>query len=449
MRYYFPKKQKSQRTIEKNKVFEEYGKIISQKKLEKLDARGLKTQKKLFEDELNFLNKNFSSSIVEKKFKVLKNFIDLIDKANQNIKIKCDNLKKKIKIKTNYYKENAWLFPACLVINQITLKEDLEEMINAEMSLYKILEDKNYNELVLFFDDLLNYIKKNFLIYELQLINDNNASGKDFINYVKSKNHIYTISLSFQKIIEELLNQGPEDEGGYYYGLNYSFSEFKKINKVPTYDNLEPEKWKQPFEKFNLCNKSDHNNAEIILNFDEIDYIKKANKYFEFSNYYQKINNSSYSIGTVIDLDFYKKSFDEIKSSLEKNLRKIELINRSRLKRQEKETNQGYVYILKSKGYKGMYKVGSTYNLPEERAEELSGTNVPDPWIVAAKYKFRNAEYYEKLTHRLMNDYRYRRDREFFVLEIDKIKKLLEYLSIESSQGQNKLKISDIKKIKK
>ena len=93
-----------------------------------------------------------------------------------------------------------------------------------------------------------------------------------------------------------------------------------------------------------------------------------------------------------------------------------------------------------------MYKVGSTYGLPEERAEDLSGTNVPDPWVVTGKYKFKNAEYYEKISHKLMANYRYRKDREFFKMDLKKIKQTLLYLSEKSENGNDKIKFSELKK---
>ena len=93
-----------------------------------------------------------------------------------------------------------------------------------------------------------------------------------------------------------------------------------------------------------------------------------------------------------------------------------------------------------------MYKVGSTYGLPEERAEELSGTNVPDPWLVTGKYKIKNAEYYEKQSHKLMEKYRYRKDREFFKIDLNKIKQVIKYISEISSKNENKLKLNEVKK---
>ena len=102
--------------------------------------------------------------------------------------------------------------------------------------------------------------------------------------------------------------------------------------------------------------------------------------------------------------------------------------------------------MLKSIGYPGMYKIGSTYGLPEERAEELSGTNVPDPWTVTAKIKIKDAEYYEKQIHKILAEFRYKKGREFFKADINKIKDCLKQVSDVTEKGSLKLKFSQLQK---
>ena len=93
-----------------------------------------------------------------------------------------------------------------------------------------------------------------------------------------------------------------------------------------------------------------------------------------------------------------------------------------------------------------MYKIGSTYGLAEERAEELSGTNVPDPWVVTAKIKIKDAEYFEKQIHKIFAEFRYRKDREFFKIDLEKIKDCLKQVSSATEKGSLKLKYSQLQK---
>ena len=92
------------------------------------------------------------------------------------------------------------------------------------------------------------------------------------------------------------------------------------------------------------------------------------------------------------------------------------------------------------------YKIGSTYGLPEERAEELTGTGHLTPFKVVNKIKIQSAEYYEKSIHKLLNKYRVKDNREFFEVEANKIKDCLQQVSILSEKGQKKVALADLKK---
>ena len=150
--------------------------------------------------------------------------------------------------------------------------------------------------------------------------------------------------------------------------------------------------------------------------------------------------------------DFYVLSKDsmleKIKPKLElseKELRKRELILRGRKKGQEKMENVGYVYVLYNDAYPGAYKIGSTYDLPEKRAEELTGTGHLTPFKVVAKYKVQRAEYYEKKAHKLLKKYRVKKGREFFKLELNKIRDCLKQITAISENGKKKIQFSTLK----
>ena len=153
-----------------------------------------------------------------------------------------------------------------------------------------------------------------------------------------------------------------------------------------------------------------------------------------------------YRAVSVPKKEYYKRLFDEEKVIRLKQLRKIELYIRSKEDQIKKEEGVGYVYVAKSIGYPGMYKIGSTYGNPKKRVEDLSGTNVPDPWTLAEKIKIKDAEYYEKLIHKLLSKYRYRKGREFFKLDLDQIKMCLKQVSQISEKGSKKLTLAKMQK---
>jgi hypothetical protein len=75
----------------------------------------------------------------------------------------------------------------------------------------------------------------------------------------------------------------------------------------------------------------------------------------------------------------------------------------------------GYVYVLKHPQMPDLVKVGSTERTPEERAEELSSaTGVPGPFQVVFRKPARRPLKAELKTHRLLSEYRWSPDREFF-----------------------------------
>ncbi len=77
-----------------------------------------------------------------------------------------------------------------------------------------------------------------------------------------------------------------------------------------------------------------------------------------------------------------------------------------------------YIYLLSNVSMPGLVKIGMTTKSPEERASQLSTTGVPgkfevhDYWYVDHG-ELRNAEL---KIHKLLERYRYSKDREFFEL---------------------------------
>jgi hypothetical protein len=162
----------------------------------------------------------------------------------------------------------------------------------------------------------------------------------------------------------------------------------------------------------------------------------------------KEIKNGYHSITVKIDenKDSFMKELNSFIEKTDRELRKIELIQRARKKGKEKIENIGYVYVLSNKAYPKIYKIGSTYGLPEERAEELTGTGHLIPFKVEAKIKIKSAEYFEKCTHSILNFYRVKQNREFFEIDLDKIKSCLNDLSKITDKGEKKLSLVELKK---
>jgi len=148
----------------------------------------------------------------------------------------------------------------------------------------------------------------------------------------------------------------------------------------------------------------------------------------------------------IAEKSIYEKDINIKNSNHEKKLRKIELILRARKKGEEKIENTGYVYVLSNEVYKNIYKIGSTYGIPEERAEELTGTGHLTPFKVEFSIEIKSAEYYEKKIHSLLNGYRVKQNREFFELDLDKIKNCLKQVSIISEKGSKQISLAVLKK---
>ena len=78
---------------------------------------------------------------------------------------------------------------------------------------------------------------------------------------------------------------------------------------------------------------------------------------------------------------------------------------------------------------KDSYKIGWTANLPEERAEDLSGTSVLHDYKVEYSKKFKDAEKIEKQIHKHFDKFRIKKNKEVFNLNLEKITEYIESLN--------------------
>lgn len=93
-----------------------------------------------------------------------------------------------------------------------------------------------------------------------------------------------------------------------------------------------------------------------------------------------------------------------------------------------KGETQGVLYVLRCISMKdGVYKIGWTSGSAQERAKELStATGVPSSFVVVDSWKHKDPEALESNVHAMLDPYRINQGREFFQVEFDVIKRLIE-----------------------
>ena len=429
-RYYgFPVKQKSDKTKEIIKNSENYKHVKQLSEIEKLDYKQLKFQKDLFQKDLNLILSEYSLDNYKKKINELFQSIKIINESFKELLKLYKKNKNNFKIKSRFFQEDAIMFPSKVELQELTIdSKKLDHLLNEENKILTKIKDENIENKRLYFVNLLEIIKFYYLYYKIEIFSDNKKA--------------FSYHLSYSSKIKDDFDYNPQvfitDGVSHFDGLE--FDNAKEAIAGLNVPNLSL-KLSDCVEMDNLGNSK---RKIIQINTTKYNKLSKNNGLEDYLNEHVKHIFDPKKI--IIDKDVLNKFNLKTKIIIENILRKIELTSRKQIKQKEKSENFGFVYVLKSVGYPGMYKIGSTYGLAEERAEELSGTNVPDPWTVAAKIKIQNALYYEKQIHKILAQYRYRKGREFFNLDLKKIKKCLDTIYIISNKGKNNLKFNDIKK---
>jgi hypothetical protein len=138
-----------------------------------------------------------------------------------------------------------------------------------------------------------------------------------------------------------------------------------------------------------------------------------------------------------------------IETSIDPKLRKLELLLRAKIKSKKKFDNVGIIYVLSNPAYNDpfLYKIGSTYQLVEERVEQLnSETGVAHPFKLEFKVRTKDAEYYEKTIHKLLKKFRFRKNKEYFDLNLKDIKYVLKEVCSLSDKGKKKIQLQTLQK---
>jgi hypothetical protein len=452
-------------------------KITKQSILETLSTQDLLKQKKFYESEnkiiLEFDTKEYQEkisqiSLIEKK--MYEETDCLLKKANK--------LSNNFYIKDTYYKERTIFgfsnIEKFLRIKQIFCKNTLlnNVFLNDFENSFKKFDKKKITTQFEYFENK----KKLFLLLLSIHANDNyplnnkvKEDDEDFI-YDEKFLSIFDVEKFFTKFFSPIkyeldhlqksifnVDKIDQNESAYHANLSSmekyvkpfyyegSLSGFKKrkweknitfSEYLKSYDNWE-------FDEFKTYLIKQSNTGLMFVKkryfvFYETDFFKKL----KLINYNSKIH---FNI-SILKKDYLNKKLNNFKEFNDKILRKIELLLRSKAKQKEKIENVGYVYVLSNEAYPGVYKIGSTYGLVEERAEELTGTGHLHPFVPEFSIKIESAEYFEKTTHSLFKEYRVKQGREFFKMELKIIKTALKQIKTITNEGKIKFKTGELKK---
>ena len=189
-----------------------------------------------------------------------------------------------------------------------------------------------------------------------------------------------------------------------------------------------------------------------------IEFERRKSDRFQYMAYYEKYGSDGERLFedivrtfsqaedfSIFNDEHFKYAISPYINDCEKFMRRIELILRRRKKQEKQSSNYGYIYVMSNEAYPNIYKIGSTYGLPEERAEELTGTGNLYPFKVEYFIDIKDAEYYEKQIHKILDKSRVNKNREFFKLPLDEIKSILKKLANSSHNYDTKMKMTEIK----
>ena len=331
--------------------------------------------------------------------------------------------------------------------NYQELVNNLNYQINNYESIVKNFK-KNLKKLVPLYEECQDFINRNFgyaneektnLVFMKSTITDLTYSE---INKDSLFKKISNYEVFRKKVVEDIDGFIPDSHYGHFNFMTHTSLQDGDISFsiTETETNALQGEYKWPINYTNFSHYS---------TFTDKTFTDRTNRFFkEISKLFSKQTIIG-EPGTmqILSKNGLKKNYQIRLTFYEKEIRKYELVLRARKKGKEKTENVGCVYIFSNKSLPpNTYKIGSTYGLAEERAEELTGTGHLTPFFSVGEIKIKSAEYYEKSIHKLLNKYRVKEGREFFELELDKIKDCLKQVSELSDKGEKKLTLSDLKK---
>jgi len=107
----------------------------------------------------------------------------------------------------------------------------------------------------------------------------------------------------------------------------------------------------------------------------------------------------------------------------------------------QQSDDSGYIYCLSNESYKDIYKIGFTKNNPDVRMMKLNTTGVPTPFKLEFAKQVMNYKDKEKKLHSIFDEYRVNKNREFFKMELKKIKGLFDLIDGQWYDNKNLPKV--------
>jgi hypothetical protein len=96
------------------------------------------------------------------------------------------------------------------------------------------------------------------------------------------------------------------------------------------------------------------------------------------------------------------------------------------------QANIGIVYCLTIPRMPGIVKIGFTSKTMEQRLKDLDNTSVVEPFQLYYAGKVRNPMSVEKKIHDIYREFRVRSNREFFEVDEDQVKRVIQLAEIAS-----------------
>lgn len=87
---------------------------------------------------------------------------------------------------------------------------------------------------------------------------------------------------------------------------------------------------------------------------------------------------------------------------------------------------KGFIYILSNPAMPGLLKIGLSQKVPDQRAEELFTTGVPQPFIVEYYCIVDDCSDLEEQVHGELRHYRVHPEREFFQIDLARARTVVE-----------------------
>ncbi len=373
-------------------------------KIDNLSYDGLLKWEHAYKNKINEIEKALDLNEfkrINKQLKERESTITNISSLKEEIKKYRSNFKMEI---DHYIHRKFWSTDKGFIIGNLICKDDkkMDEII------LKIKKARDEWRGLIYYHNYFNSIEENINRFRKDL-----NIEKEISKYYSSDYSLGSTYLSSSDILDSFYpNTGLYFNDRSQKGVCHYNTIEKKPVKITNVAN--------DSEKYTICSK-----AEVIG-------IDPSVILYLIGDFFEKI--VALGLG---DISFPKSPPEEViikyrNFLLEKSknhLRKIQLKIRSKKRASELSKNENYVYIMSSEDLpKDSYKIGWTSNLPEERAEELSGTSVLHDYKVEYSKKFKDAEKIEKKIHKHFEKFRIRKNKEIFKLKIEEIIKHIESL---------------------